>query len=253
MNEILVYFSIKYGGDWDQIYAAINRKEKVDRELMEELLSKQKNNYITILDSNYPSKLKSIYKPPFVLFYKGDISLVNTNNKMLAIIGSRKNTLYGKHVTEQLTKDIVKENIIVISGLAKGIDSIAHKTTLIENGKTIGVLGNGINIKYPLDNSSLQEEISNKGLIVSEYPDFIEAKKEHFPKRNRIIAGLCDAVLVTEANCKSGSMITVSRALELGKDIFCVPHVIGCASGCNMLIKEGAKLVESAQDILLDI
>lgn len=253
MNTILLYFSIKYKGDWDQIYAAINKKEKVDEQLMGELLSKQENKYITILDDNYPVKLKTIYKPPFVLFYKGEISLLSNKNKTLAIIGSRKNTLYGKHVTENLTKDLVKEGIVVVSGLARGIDAIAHQTALNNNGKTIAVLGNGINVNYPLENSLLKHELSDKGLIVSEYPDFIEAKKEHFPKRNRIIAGLSDAVLVTEANCKSGTMITVSRALEMGKDIFCVPNIIGCNSGCNMLIKDGAKLVECAKDILLDI
>ncbi len=252
MNEILAYFAIKYNGDWDEIYAAINRKEKVEPNDIEEMLSKC-GKYITLLDNDYPSRLKGIYKPPFVLFYRGDVSLLNTNNKIIGVVGNRNNSEYGKNVTEQIVRELVKENCLIISGLAKGIDFIAHKTCLENNGKTIAVLGNGVNVNYPFENKELQEVIANEGLIISEYPDFIESKKEHFPKRNRIVAGLSDGILVTEAKNKSGSMITVARALEMGKDIFCVPHLIGQDSGCNSLIKEGANLVECAKDILIQL
>lgn len=253
MENILLYFAIKYGGDWDKIYAAINKKERVDQEEMDSLLKSHKSEYITLLSSHYPNRLKSIYKPPFVLFYKGDISLLDSNNKTVGVVGSRNHTDYGKDATEKIVEGLVKENIVIVSGMAKGIDSIAHNASIQNNGKTIAVLGNGVDECYPRENSKLFEEIAQKGLILSEYPEFVKANKENFPKRNRIIAGISDAILVTDAKKKSGSMITVSRALEMGKDIFCVPHVIGIESGCNSLIKEGAKLVESAQDILQEL
>jgi DNA processing protein len=121
------------------------------------------------------------------------------------------------------------------------------------NGKTIAVLGNGLNVNYPKDNEVLQKEIENNGLVVSEYPNNVEAHKDNFPVRNRIVAGLSDAIIVSEAKRKSGTMITVSRALEMGKDIFCVPYKIGEDSGCNSLIKEGAKLIETHEDVLNEL
>ena len=253
MEDILIYFAIKYEGDWDKIYSAINKKEKVEQKDLEETLAKNTSKCITLISDNYPQKLKTIYKPPFVLFYKGNIDLLNTQNKTIGVVGSRKNSSYGEACTKEIVSDLVKKDIVIISGLAKGIDGIAHESCLKEKGNTIAVLANGIDIVYPDENKELQKEIGEKGLIISEYPSFKESNKEQFPKRNRIIAGLSDAILVTEASQKSGSMITVSRALEMGKDIFCVPYKIGLNSGCNSLIREGARLVESAHDILLEL
>ena len=248
MNEILVYFAIKYGGDWDKIYSAINKKEKVNQEEIKETL-KDCNEYITLLDDIYPSRLKSIYKPPFVLFYKGDIGLLNSK-KTIGVVGSRKNSDYGKYCTQKLVKGLVEHEYVIISGLAKGIDAIAHKECLDNNGKTIAVIANGLDSYYPEENRGLQDEIVKRGLLISEVPNFVESRKENFPKRNRIVAGLSDSILVTEAKNKSGAMITVSRALEMGKDIFCIPYSIETDSGCNTLIKEGAKLIENINDIL---
>lgn len=253
MDKILVYFALKYQGDWDAIYSAINKKEKVDSNELEKLVSECDCEYITLLDSRYPLRLKSIYKPPFVLFYKGDANLLSSDHKTIGVVGSRNYSSYGKKATEELVKGLVKEDFIIVSGLAKGIDTIAHKSCLVNGGKTIAVLGNGVNVYYPKENELLQQTIAKDGLLVSEYPLWLQSSKEHFPKRNRIIAGLSDAILVTDAKRKSGSMITVSRALEMGKDIFSIPHQIGFDSGCNLLIKEGAKLVESVEDILSDI
>ena len=253
MEEILAYFAIKYEGDWDRIYSAINKKEKVDTEEMKKLLVSNNCKYITLIGNDYPYRLKHIYKPPFVLFYKGDISLLNTPRKTIGVVGSRENSDYGSFVTEKFVKDLVKENVVIISGLARGIDSIAHKTCLENNGNTIAVIGNGIDSCYPSDNLELQNEIASKGVVISEYPSFVPSNKEHFPKRNRIIAGLSDGILVSEAKYKSGSMITVSRALEMGKEIFCIPDLVYKESGCNKLIKEGAKLVENVSDILNEI
>lgn len=253
MEDILIYFAVKYEGDWDKIYSAINKKEKVDQKELEEMLTKNTSECITLLSEFYPQKLKNIYKPPFVLFYKGNIELLNQESKSIGVVGSRRNSSYGENSTKVIVKDLVKNNVTIISGLAKGIDSIAHESCLEEKGNTIAVLGNGIDVNYPIENKELQNKIIENGLILSEYPSFKESNKEQFPKRNRIIAGLSDAILVTEASQKSGSMITVSRALEMGKDIFCVPYKIGLNSGCNSLIREGARLVESAHDILLEL
>ena len=220
---------------------------------MKDALARCDSEYITLLDDNYPKRLKSIYKPPFVLFYKGNINLLSTCNKLIGVVGSRNNSKYGEKATESIVKELVSQNIVIVSGLAKGIDAISHTTCLAQGGATIAVLANGLKINYPFRNACLQEEIGTKGLLLTEYPDFVESNKEQFPKRNRIIAGLSDAILVTEARKKSGSMITVARALEMGKDIFCVPHLIWCDSGCNSLIKEGAKLVENANDILVEL
>jgi len=252
MEKILVYFAIKYEGDWDKIYKAINQKEKVNLDEVNSTIGEHGEKYITLLSEEYPSRLKSIYKPPFVLFYRGDISLVNCS-KSIAIIGSRNNSEYGKEVTEKLSRELANKNLVIVSGLAKGIDSIAHKSCLEVNGKTIAVLANGLNKNYPSENEMLQKEIENKGVVISEYPNSVEPHKENFPIRNRIVAGLSDGVIVSEANKKSGTMITVARALEMGKDIFCVPYKIGEDSGCNSLIKEGAKLIETHEDVLNEL
>ena len=253
MEDILIYFAIKYEGDWDKIYSAINKKEKVDLTEIRKVVDENKSSCITLLSECYPSKLKNIYKPPFVLFYKGNINLLDSTKKTIGVVGSRNNSDYGEKVTTSLVSDLTDNDFVIVSGLAKGIDAIAHKACLNKNGNTIAVLGNGLEVFYPSENKDLQKEIENKGLVISEYPDFKESNKENFPKRNRIIAGLSDSILVTEASNKSGSMITVSRALEMGKDVYCVPYKIGVNSGCNTLIKEGAKLIESINDILIEL
>ena len=254
MNDILVYFAIKYKGDWDSIYSAINKKERVDSEEVKRVVSECNFQYITLLDSNYPQRLKNIYKPPFVLFYIGDVDLLNYHGKSIAVVGSRKCSDYGIKNTQNLVKELTGNNCLIVSGLASGIDAIAHQTCLDNNGKTIAVLANGLDIYYPELNKELQDKISTLGLVVSEYPPSIIASQDSFPKRNRIVAGLSDGVLVTEAKSKSGSMITVSRALEMGKEIFTIPYSLDYKdSGCNNLIKEGAKLVESALDILNEL
>lgn len=251
MERILVYFAIKYEGDWDKIYKAINMIEKVDNDEMNETLANHDENYITLLSENYPSKLKSIYKPPFVLFYRGDPSLLDETS--IAVIGSRNNSTYGRQITKDFVYQLVENKCCIISGLAQGIDGIAHKAALEKEGKTIAVLGNGLDINYPESNNELQKEIELRGLVISEYPNKVKPNKDNFPIRNRIVAGLSSGVLVTEARKKSGTMITVARALEMGKEIFCVPYELGKESGCNSLIKEGAKLVESVEDILNEL
>ena len=255
MHEILVYLSIIYKGDWNKIYESILNKTPIDKNEALAACNNLNCNYITILDDSYPLCLKSIYKPPFVLFYKGDINLLNDNNFKIAVIGNRLNSEYGKNITEKICKDLIckKENCVIVSGLAKGIDSIAHNCCLNHNGKTIAVLGNGLDIIYPKENKNLYNNIIDKGLLISEYPPGTVPSKEKFPIRNRLIAGISNCVAVMEAKEKSGTMNTVSHALEDGKPIFCVPDKCDVSSGCNKLIKEGAKLIENATDILEEL
>ena len=179
--------------------------------------------------------------------------MLNDVKRRIAIIGSRSNSEYGEKAATEICKDLVKEDFIIVSGLAKGIDSIAHKSCLNNGGKTIAVLGNGLNVIYPKENNDLYKEISEKGIIISEYPPNTPPDKENFPNRNRIISALSEGVVVIESKEKSGTMNTVSHALENGKQVFCVPERINYGSGCNKLIKEGAKLIESAKDILEEL
>ena len=248
MEDIILYFAVKYEGDFEKIFYAIMSKEEVDYKKAKEYKENLGCEFVTIISKNYPLKLKHLNRPPFVLFYKGDLSLLEC--KCISIIGSRKNTEYGEKITRQIVKELTINNINIISGLALGIDSIAHEESLNNFGKTIAVLGNGVNECYPYRNNKLQKEIIKNGLIISEYPPNVKPSRINFPKRNRIIAALCDALLVIEANKRSGTMITVNEALNLGKDIMCVPNRVDEDSGCNELIKNGAYLVENAFDVL---
>ena len=251
MKEILIYLSIKYKGDWQMVYDAISNKEKVDLKEVEKKVSNLNCKCLTILDENYPEEFKKIPKPPFVIYYRGDISLLEDNKYKVAVIGSRSNSSYGEKMTIEIIRDMPKD-IAVISGLAKGIDSIAQKECLKKEIKTIAVLGNGLDHYYPSQNEDLQKEISSKGLVLSEYPPATESKKEHFPVRNRIIAALAKKTLVVEAKKRSGTMITVNYALEFGKDVSCIPQQADKESGCNFLIKQGAKLVCNTKEFLED-
>lgn len=247
MKEILLYFALKYKGDWNKIYEALERKERVELDELERASKGLKSSFITILDKDYPKRLKAIYQPPFVLFYHGDLSMAS-QSKALGVIGSRKNSETGKRNCEKIISGL-NEEYVIVSGLADGIDGIAHASALANDRKTVAILGGGINHIYPKSNTNLYEEIKKSGLIISEYPEETSPVKESFKTRNRLISGLSDGVLVVEAKLKSGTMNTVSHALNQGKDIFAIPDNIGKGSGTNSLIKQGAKLVDSVKDI----
>ena len=253
MESILVYLSIIHNGEWNEIYQDILDKKPVDKNEVEKEIEKLECHYITLLSPNYPDSLKHIFKPPFVLFYKGNINLLNDSFKKVAVVGSRENSNYGKESTELIVEGLSKKEITIVSGLAKGIDSIAHQNALSNKGNTIAVIGNGLNIIYPKENAQLYKDIEEKGLIISEYPPNVMPNSTNFPKRNRILSGISDGVVVIEAKEKSGTMNTVSHALENGKPIFCIPERNNMNSGCNKLIKEGAKLIETANDILEEL
>lgn len=249
-RDILLYFATKYEGDYHQIISALRNKEKIEEEAY---LHYQKEweevETLTIIDHDYPEIFKTINNPPIVLFMKGDTTLLNRPDKSIAVIGARDYSEYGKRKTFEFVESLVKEDYIIISGLARGIDSFAHEAALSHNGKTIAVLGGGINYPYPASNKKLYEKISNTGLIISEYPNLTKPLPDYFKYRNRLVAALSRGVLIIEAKYRSGTIITVGHALEKGGDIFCVPERAGVNSGCNKLIKDGAYLVENASDI----
>ena len=213
-----------------------------------------------LLDSKeYPSKLKNIYDVPIKIYVLGDKKLLN--EKAIAIVGTRMATRYGKKISYEFAKEISKKGINIISGMALGIDSYAHLGCIKaqneidskKTGKTIAVMGSGFNNIYPKENIELARKIiKSGGCIITEYTIETKPEKINFPKRNRIISGLSDGVLVVEADKKSGALITAEFALEQGKEVFSVPGDITRrqSKGCNELIKDGAFLVTSPQDII---
>ena len=209
---------------------------------------------ITIKDKNYPDKLKVIYDPPIVLYLKGNKNILN--EKSVAIVGCRLCTRYGKDIAKKMAYNLSLNNINVISGLAKGIDAFAHKGSLAGRGKTIAIVGCGLDRVYPEENIGLFNDIiKSNGAIVSEYIIGTKPLSKNFPKRNRIISGIANGVIVVEAREKSGTLITVDFALEQGKNIYAVPGNIDNLNsyGTNELIKQGAKVVTKVQDILEDL
>lgn len=223
--------------------------EAMDWDLEIKRLQEQKVKVLTILDGAYPQRLKEIYLPPIVLFYRGNLSLIN--QRAVAIVGSRDYSKYAKECICELIPSLVKEDIVVISGLARGVDTLAHEETLKANGNTIAVIGSGLDVVYPPENSKLYDVIAKRGLILSEYPLQSRPLKFHFPYRNRIIAGLSHGVCVIEAKEKSGSLITANLALSENREVFAVPGSIFSthSKGTNSLIEAGACLVSSGETI----
>lgn len=203
----------------------------------------------SIFDSEYPPLLKEIYDPPIVLFYKGDIRKC-TN--AIAIIGSRKATSYGLQASDKISSELASYGYCIVSGMARGIDSKAHKSAIMAGGTTCAVIGCGNDIVYPPENNKLMKEIEDKGVVISEFPPETLPASTNFPARNRIISGVSKGIVVIEAGQRSGSLITVDFALEQGRDVYSVPGNIFSANsiGSNNLIKDGAKLVQSAADII---
>ena len=211
---------------------------------------KEAIHFLMYEDDLYPKRLKEIYLPPIVLFYKGRLELFNRLS--IGIVGARNHTPYSKEALEYLLPDILERKVSIISGLARGVDSLAHQLTLDLHGETIAVIGNGINICYPKENQSLYDAIGKKGLILSEYPLDSPPLKFHFPYRNRIIAGLSHGLCVIEAKLHSGSLITANVALSENRQVFALPGNITSeySKGTNELITAGAFPIRNANDIL---
>lgn len=227
--------------------------DEITEEKIENFSNYINNNsigYITIKSKQYPEDLNHGDDPPYVLFYKGNLDLLKGD--LAAIIGARKCTIYGAEIAKIIGKELSENNITVVSGLAAGVDSIAQKSAINFKGKTIGVLGCGIDVVYPKSNKYLYEEIlKSGGLIISEYLPNTPPFAYNFPRRNRIISGLSKKLVIIEATDKSGSLITVNYALNLGRDIMAIPGPVinGNSEGCNKLIRDGATPFAEMQDL----
>ena len=251
-RKLLIYLAVKYKGDYDQMLNAIALKEtNIPHEEVLKVYQSLKCKTMTYLDYDYPLRLKQIKCPPIVLFYYGDISLLD--KKSITVVGSRDYNRYGKHCTEKVIAEIIRGRVVV-SGLARGIDAIAHQAAIDNGGQTIAILGSGIDYCYPAENRELYEEIKKNHLVMSEYPFDTMPDRDHFPMRNRIVAALGDALYVPQINtCMSGTMITLNLALELNKEIFVAPQPLGSETINNQLLNEGATLVESKEQMLRDL
>ena len=212
-------------------------------------LSKAGIEIVTIKEDAYPALLRAIPDPPMVLYKKGPLSL---SGQCFAIVGARKATFEGMLLAERIAETLSSAGITVVSGLARGIDGAAHKGALLHTGGTVGVLGCGIDICYPVENSRLFEDMAKEGAIITEYTVGESPLRHHFPERNRIIAGLAKGVLVVEASAKSGSLITARLALDYGREVMAIPGRVydEAYKGANNLIKQGARLVEDIGDIV---
>lgn len=239
MREKILAYSFRYQGNWQKIAKAIIKDEEVSK-------VKSPFPYVTIIDREYPEKLRSLRFPPWLLFYEGDLSLCQ--RKSLGVVGSREATEYGKQCTRQICQT-VKDHRVIVSGLAKGIDQQAHLAALPY--ATIGVIASGLDIVYPKENIELYRTMRQQHLIVSEYPPQVQPQKYHFPWRNRIIAALSDCIAVPQAKIRSGTLVTVNHAIEMGKEVYCIPYSLHdpAGEGCNELIYNGANILIHFDDL----
>lgn len=245
----------------DELFLLLKLGQTQKNDLWDALQSKQLaqkirqnlkvSHFLTILDKRYPLQLQEIYSPPVVLFYQGDIELLDSK-KLLGVVGARQCSSYALQTLTQLLPNVIQQQLVLVSGLAKGVDGLTHQLALKHHGKTIAVIGNGLDISYPSCNRALQTQIAHAGLLLSEYPLESRPLKYHFPLRNRIIAGLCQTVLVVEARHHSGSLITANLALQENRNVLALPGRINDinSTGCNELIAAGAKPVLNSNDIL---
>jgi DNA processing protein len=234
--------------------------EKLSRHLasssfkkLHDTYKKENITFIAAGDLDYPAMLKSIFDPPWVIYAKGDIEYFSGN--CISVVGTRNPTPYGVSSVSHVLLPLIKQGWVTVSGLAAGIDTVVHRLSISEKQPTIAVLGHGLGMVYPGTNKPLAEQITRRGILISEFPYHNKPKKWQFPLRNRIISGLSLGTLVIEARMKSGSLITADQALEQGREVFAVPGSIleACSSGTNTLIQNGAKLVADSNDILAEL
>ena len=228
---------------------AIRRRECYDPDEVMAYLQDHPCKALTILDELYPKQLASIPSAPFVLYYEGDLSLVQDGGRCVTMVGARECTDYGREKTLEIAKDLAREGLTIVSGLARGIDTAAAEGAVNE-GRAVAVLGSGFNHIYPSENITLAEKIKSRGLLLSEYPPFVPPAAINFPRRNRILAGLSCLSLIMEAKPRSGTLITAAFATCFGRDVGCLPFRSNEEFINNEMIKDGAVLVESSADVL---
>jgi DNA processing protein len=216
-------------------------------------IEKSKITPLFITDENYPQRLLNCYDSPTLLYYKGNANLNTT--KIISIVGTRSNSDYGKNVCDKIIEDLAEQNVLIISGLAFGIDTIAHKASLKNKLKTVGVMAHGLDKVYPAQNKTLAVEMLSQGGILTDFMSGTNPDRQNFPRRNRIVAGICDALIVIESSAKGGSLITAELANSYNKDVFAIPGRVtdSRSEGCNYLIKNNKALLITSTDDLLHI
>ncbi len=226
-------------------------ENEIEKELS--LIKEIGGRIVTLGDDSYPRRLRDIYDPPALLYVRGELK--KEDELAVSIVGSRRTSPYGRWITERMGQELAQNGVTVVSGMARGIDSVAHLGAIAGGGRTVAVLGCGVDVVYPPENRNLMAKIIDHGAVISEFSMSSPPEGGHFPKRNRIISGLSRGVVVVQANEKSGSLITAGYALEQGREVFAVPGNVGAegSRGTNRLIREGAKMVESSADILEEI
>lgn len=231
----------------------LNSRESLDIELLYETSTRDGVRVVCLLDDHYPALLREVPSPPPVLYYRGQVSATDTT--AVAIVGTRKMTRYGQDMARSIASDLARAGVTIVSGLALGIDGTAHRSALEAGGRTLAVLGSGIDVMYPGRHRDLARKIEQQGAVISDYPPGTPPDRFNFPPRNRIISGLSRGVVVIEAPERSGALITVDFAAEQGRDAFAVPGPVGASAsaGCLRILREGATLVRSAEDILEDL
>jgi DNA processing protein len=234
--------------------AANSIKQFADFKLCEDeikFIEKSKATPLFITDENYPQRLLNCYDSPTMLYYKGNANL--NAAKILSVVGTRSNSDYGKNICEKILEDLSAQNILIMSGLAFGIDTIAHKASLKNNLKTVGVMAHGLDKVYPAQNKTLAIEMLSQGGLLTDFMSGTNPDRQNFPRRNRIVAGICDALIVIESSAKGGSLITAELANSYNKDVFAIPGKVNDSrsEGCNYLIRNNkATLITSAKDLL---
>lgn len=251
-RSLMFYLSNLYRGDWEDIYDHISRKIplEVSGDEIDEMAKNSKCQFVTLIDPNYPVDFKKMMeRMPFVLYYIGDFDLLFAKYR-LSVIGSRDATSYGIKSTREAVSKLPKE-VVIISGMARGIDRAAMEEALDQGHKVIAVLGCGVDVVYPKENKDIYDRIiASGGLILSEYPLGCEPAPDQFKKRNRIVAAIGQTLLLGEGYGRSGTRVTINYALTYGKTVCAIPYPYGTSSICNEVIKQGATLVDNEEDLL---
>lgn len=251
-RDQLIALSLKYQGNWEHIYRDLQAKKGCTKEEIESLLSQVKSRVVTMLDPDYPKEVyESCPRPPFVLYYYGDLSLIQDKEKIVTVVGSREPEPGTGPRVRSICEELARRGFIIASGLARGIDTVAAESSVGIPGRTIAVLGCGIDNVYPLENRALKTRIAGNGLVISEYPGMVPPRASQFPARNRILATLSQGTLIGEAKRHSGTLITAAFCLSTNHDIATLPQPAGSELMNNFLIKNGAALVEDAEDMVL--